>query len=310
MRIIVNGQQAFGEAVLRALVERGENVVAVYCAPDKPGARPDPLKVAAESLGLPVQQPASFKNSEVWAQIAALQPDLCVMAFVTKFVPSECLAIPRLGTIQYHPSLLPKYRGPSAINWAIAQGESETGLTIFRPSDGLDEGAVILQKTVRIGPDDTLGQVYFDHLFPMGVQALMEAADLVKAGKHQEHIQDESHANYEGWFNAQAAQLHWGLHIQQLYNLIRAANPAPGAWCLYKGEKVQIFDTRKHLSPTFGSVSGKPGEVTHVTDTALWVACQGGQLEILKGKAPNGQKVSGSELAQALGLTKGAFFDL
>jgi methionyl-tRNA formyltransferase len=148
------------------------------------------------------------------------------MAYVIQFVPQELCKIPKHGTIQYHPSLLPKYRGPSAINWAIALGEEKTGLTIFRPSDGLDEGEVILQKEVAIGPNDTLGKIYFDHLFPIGVNALLEAADLVVAGKHQEIVQDESQANYEGWFDANAAQIHWATHISQIYNLIRACNPA------------------------------------------------------------------------------------
>ena len=311
MNIALIGSADFGRAALDAFLDRGDEVVAVFCAPDNPkSSKPDALKAGAIARGItPIQLP-NLRGADAIEWMKNSGAEICVMAYVLQFVTQELVMTPPLGTIQYHPSLLPKYRGPSAINWAIAQGEKETGLTIFRPSDGLDEGAVILQKKVRIGPDDTLGQVYFDHLFPMGVQALLEAADLVKAGLHQEHIQDESHANYEGWFNAQAAQLHWGLHIHHLYNLIRAANPAPGAWCLLKGEKVQFFDTRKHLSPTFGSVSGKPGEITHVTDSALWVACQGGQLEILKGKAANGQKVSGHDLAQALGLKKGDFFDL
>ena len=121
------------------------------------------------------------------------------MAFVLQFAPQEFVNIPKHGTIQYHPSLLPKYRGPSSINWPIIRGETKTGLTIFRPTDGLDEGPVILQKETPIGPDDTLGTVYFDRLFPMGVQAMLEAADLVVAGKHTEVVQDESQATYEGW---------------------------------------------------------------------------------------------------------------
>ena len=127
--------------------------------------------------------------------------------------------------------------------------------------DGLDEGAIILQKEVPIGPDDTLGQVYFNHLFPLGIAALLEAADLVAAGKHQEMVQDESQANYEGWFDQAAARIHWSNHVSQIYNLIRACNPAPGAWTALNGEKVQIYDVRKHITPTFGSVKGKPGEI-------------------------------------------------
>lgn len=140
MRIIVNGQQAFGKAVLEAMLARGDNVVAVYCAPEKPGQKIDPLKEFAQSKGLPVHQPASFKTPEVHDQVKALNPDLGVMAYVTLFVPSTILNIPKLGTIQYHPSLLPRHRGPSSINWPIIMGETKTGLTIFWPDDGLDTG--------------------------------------------------------------------------------------------------------------------------------------------------------------------------
>src|SRR5213082_2081382 len=175
MRIVVHGQQAFGKAVLEALIMRGEDVVAVYVAPEKEGARADPLKEAALAAKLPVYQPASYRKPEVWEECRALKPDLQVMAFVTLFVPSEFLNIPTHGSIQYHPSLLPKGRGASAINWPIINGETETGLSIFWPDDGLDTGDVLLQKTTPISNTDTLGSVYFDRLFPMGVDAMMEA---------------------------------------------------------------------------------------------------------------------------------------
>ena len=197
MRIVVNGQQAFGKAVLEALLERGENIVAVYCPEDQPGKRADPVKELALARGLPVFQPTSFKGQAVVNELAALEPDLGVMAFVTKIVPPSFLEVPKHGTIQYHPSLLPRHRGPSSINWPIIQGETRTGLTIFWPDDGLDTGPVLLQKTVEIGPDDTLGTVYFEKLFPLGVSAMVEAVDLVKAGKAPRNQQDHSQATYE-----------------------------------------------------------------------------------------------------------------
>jgi methionyl-tRNA formyltransferase len=150
MRIIVHGQQAFGKAVLEALLNRGEDVIAVYCGPEKEGQRQDPLKEFALSKNLPVHQPKSFRKQEVWDQFAALKPELCVMAYVTLFVPEEVLNIPTHGTIQYHPSLLPRHRGPSSINWPIIWGESKTGLTVFWPDNGLDTGPVLLQKEVPI----------------------------------------------------------------------------------------------------------------------------------------------------------------
>src|SRR5437764_3150528 len=209
MRIVVHGQQAFGKAVLDALLKRGENVIAVYVAPEKEGARADPLKEAALAAKLPVYQPASYRKPEVWDEFRALKPDLQVMAFVTLFVPTEFLNIPSKGSIQYHPSLLPKYRGPSAINWPIIQGESETGLSIFWPDDGLDTGDVLLQKKTPISDTDTLGSVYFDRLFPMGVEAMLEAVNLVKAGKAPRLKQDESLATYEGRSGDDNSRIEW-----------------------------------------------------------------------------------------------------
>src|SRR5262245_65607824 len=126
MRIVVHGQQAFGKAVLEALLKRGEDVIAVYVAPEKPGQKADPLKEAVQAAGLPVHQPESYRKPEVWEQFRGLKPDLQVMAFVTLFVPEDFLNIPTHGSIQYHPSLLPMYRGPSAINFSIIPGATET----------------------------------------------------------------------------------------------------------------------------------------------------------------------------------------
>jgi methionyl-tRNA formyltransferase len=310
MRIALIGSADFGKAALEAFLDRGDEVVAVFCPPDNPkSTKPEVLKEAAIAKGLAPLQFASLKGPEAAQAMIDSKADICVMAYVLQFVPQELCKIPKHGTIQYHPSLLPKYRGPSAINWAIALGEEKTGLTIFRPSDGLDEGEVVLQKEVVIAPDDTLGKVYFDKLFPLGVQALLEAADLVVANKHQEVVQDESKANYEGWFGVDAAQIHWATHINQIHNLIRAANPAPGAWTKFGEQKVQIYDCHKHVVATFGAVKGKPGEITQITLDSFFVSCHGGQIEVLKAKGSGG-KVAGAELVKELNLEVGQFFTL
>ena len=158
----------------RRCSKRGENVVARLCRAEKPGAKADPLKEAALAASLPVYQPASYKDPKVWEEFRALKPDLQVMAFVTLFVPEDFLNIPTHGSIQYHPSLLPAYRGACAINWPIIKGEKETGLSIFWPDNGLDTGDVLMQKKTPISDTDTLGTVYFDRLFPMGVEAMLE----------------------------------------------------------------------------------------------------------------------------------------
>ncbi len=151
----------------------------VFVPPQEPGARPDALAEAAAGAGVAVHAVRSYASEEAQETLRRMAVELAIMAYVTQFVPQSFCTIPAHGTIQFHPSLLPLHRGPSSINWAIIAGRTETGLSIFRPSDGLDEGPVILQKKVAIGPDDTLGTVYFDKIFPLGVAALIEAAEAV-----------------------------------------------------------------------------------------------------------------------------------
>ena len=305
MRIAIIGQQDFGKAVLDAFHVRGDEVAAVFCAPEKEGAKADPLKVAALERGLKVHQFQSLRSTEASEAIGAAKADIGIMAFVLQFAPQEFVRIPKHGTIQYHPSLLPKYRGPSSINWPIIRGETKTGLTIFRPTDGLDEGPVILQKETPIGPEDTLGSIYFDRLFPMGVQAMLEAADLVLSGRHKELTQVEAQASYEGWCRAAEARIGWANHIEFTYDLIRGCNPAPGAWTTVEGKKIQIFDAKKHVTRTFGAVRGKIGEVSEIGPGSFFVTTQGGRIEVLKAKGEDTKKIAGNELAAALGLKVG-----
>src|SRR5437773_7658319 len=253
MRIVIAGQQDFGKAVLEAFLARGDEVAGVFCAPEKPGARPDALKTAAQEKGVAVFQFQSLKADAAKNALKKLNAELGIMAFVLQFAPQDFVNIPRHGTIQYHPSLLPKYRGPSSINSPIIRGDPKTGLSIFRPTDGLDEGPVILQKETPISADDTLGSVYFDRLFPMGVKAMLEAADLVVAGKHRETVQDEGQASYEGWCRKAEARLSWANHVDFIYNIIRGCNPAPGPWTTLAGQELQIYDARKHVVRTFSA---------------------------------------------------------
>ena len=300
MRIIVHGQQAFGKAVCEALIDRGDDVIAVYCAPEKEGQKTDPLKAYAQSKNLPVFQPKSYRKQEVWDQFAELKPELCVMAFVTLFVPEEVLNTPTHGTIQYHPSLLPLHRGPSSINWPIIWGSSRTGLTIFWPDNGLDTGPVLLQKEIEITPDDTLGTVYFDKLFNLGVEALLEGVDLVKAGNAPKVVQDESKATYEGWCKKENVEIVWNKPVDEVYNLIRGANPAPGAWTTHDGNTLQIFDAAK----TDGA--GTPGEVIEVSAETIIVAAQGGAVLVKRVRAEGAGKVPAGEFAAGAGLQAGA----
>src|SRR5260370_10853216 len=305
MRIVVHGQQAFGKAALEALLKRGDEVIAVYAAPEKPGQKIDLLKEAALAVGLPVHQPASYRKPEVWEQFRALKPDLQVMDYVTLFVPEEFLKIPNQGSIQYHPAVLPRLRGPSSINWPIIKGETETGLSIFWPDKGLDTGDILLQKKTPISPDDTLGSVYFDRLFPMGVQAMLEAVDLVKAGKAQRIKQDESQASYEGWCSADNARIDWGKPWAQIYNLIRGCNPQPGGWTIHDDKKLQIFDCKPLPAKQPAGIAGKMGEVVAVDAESFTVACADGRIRVFRVRAADGGKVGAAEFAAAAKLAVG-----
>jgi methionyl-tRNA formyltransferase len=302
MRIVIHGQQAFGKSVLEALLQRGEQVIAVYCAPEKPGQRPDPLKEAAQAHHLPVYQPRSYRKPEVWEAFAALQADLCVMAYVTLFVPEEMLNLPTHGTIQYHPSLLPRHRGPSSINWPIIWGETKTGLTIFWPDNGLDTGPILLQKEVEILDTDTLGSLYFDKLYPLGVEALLEAVDMVRHGTAPKLPQDNALATYEGWCKQDDVEINWHRPVQEVWNLIRGTDPQPGAWSTYNGQVVQMYEAKK----VPGAAAGTPGEVTSVAPESFTVAASDGQIAIGRVRPANGAKVSAADFIKSSGLHPGS----
>ena len=302
MRIVVHGQQAFGKAVLEALLKRGDEVVAVYVAPEKEGAKTDPLKEAALAAGLKVMQPASYKTPEVLAEFKALKPDLQVMAFVTLFVPEDFLNIPTHGSIQYHPSLLPMHRGPSSINWPIAMGAKRTGLSIFWPDNGLDTGDILIQKKTPISDTDTLGTVYFDRLFPMGVEAMLEGVDLVKAGKAPKIKQDESKATYEGMCKADNAKIDWGKPWEQIDRLIRGCNPAPGAWTVLDGKTIKIFDAKPLPAKDPKGIAGKLGEIVAQDADSITVVCADGRFKITRLQPPDGKKMSAGEWAASANL--------
>jgi methionyl-tRNA formyltransferase len=198
--------------------------------------------------------------------------------------------------------LLPLHRGPSSINWPIAMGRTETGLSIFWPDEGLDEGPILLQKKVEIGPDETLGDVYFKKLFPLGVDAMMESVDLVRAGKAPRLPQDHAKKTYESWFKKAVAEIDWAKPVGEVYNLIRAANPAPGAWSTVKGQKVDIFDSSKVPG------SGKPGEILGVDANGMTIAAAGGAIQAKRVRGADGKKVAAAEWAKSASVKAGDTF--
>lgn len=283
MRIALIGQAAFGEGALVALLEAGEQVVVTFCPPD-PAGRPAKMRLLAEQKGIPVVQPRKMRDPEVSEAYAQYQPDLSVMAFVTDIVPQRILDAARLGSIQYHPSLLPRHRGGSAIHWAVIMGETRTGLSIFWPDKGIDTGPVLLQKEVAIDADDTTGSLYFNKLFPLGIQALVEAVQLVRAGKAPRIPQDETQATYEPLCTEEHTGIDWSLPVEQVYNLIRGANPQPGAHSILNGRGVKLLDCRKLAHPHAASA----GEVLSVHADGVLVAARGGAL-LLERLQPSGE---------------------
>jgi methionyl-tRNA formyltransferase len=300
MRIVLIGQAAFGEEVLGKLTERGEEVVAVYTPPDTAGKR-NPLKELAIGMGIPVFQPGSMRAPEVYEEYTRLKPDLNVMAFVTSILPDSILNYPSMGTIQYHPSLLPKHRGGSAINWAIINGEAKTGITIFWPDGGIDSGPILLQKEVEISPDDTVGSLYFEKLFPLGVEALVEAVELVKRGTAARIPQDESQATYEGLCTEKDAIIDWSAPIDKVYNLIRGTNPQPGATTYLHGKKLKIFDAK----PVYDMGGGVPGEIVDSRTDGFVVSLKPGGILVQKVQMDKSPKVEATEFARQAGLAPG-----
>jgi methionyl-tRNA formyltransferase len=180
-------------------------------------------------------------------------------------------------------------------------GERQTGLSIFWPDQGLDTGPILLQKEVEIRDSDTLGSLYFDRLYPLGVAALLEGVDLVRAGTAPKIVQDESKATYESWCKKEHVQIDWQKPIQTIWNLIRGADPQPGAWTTHEGTTVQILDAKKLA----GATQGQPGEVLAIDDAGMTVAVAGGQIQVTRVRPEGGQKVAAAAFAKTTGLRPG-----
>jgi len=294
MRIALIGQAAFGADVLKGLIKQGQEVVGVFCPPDR-GSKLDPLKDAALAASIPVYQPPRLKDPQAYDQMASLNPDLAVLAFVTDIVPPKVFNAPKLGSICYHPSILPKYRGASAINWAVINGEPESGLTIFWVDEGIDTGDILLQKKVEIGPNETTGELYFNKLYALGVEACLESVALVAQGKAPRIPQDHSLATYDPPCDEKVAALNWNQPGRQVFNFIRGCDPQPGATTTFRGEKVKLYNARfLEEVPTAG-----PGKILEVTEKGLKVAADGGAILLTRFRTKELGKVKAPEFIAA-----------
>ena len=302
MRIVLIGQAAFAEKALETLHARGEEIVQVFVPPDAPGGRPDPLKVKALELGLPLSQPPSFRGEREFAQFRALEADLIVMAFVTLIVPERILYLPRFKSICFHPSLLPRHRGASAINWAIIEGDGETGVTWFWPDRGIDTGPVLIQRSVPIGPADTTGSLYFNSLFPLGIETMVEAIDQIAAGTAPATVQDESLASYEAPCRDEHAAIDFRLPAQAVYNLVRGCDPQPGAFATCAGRRLRLYDA---LLETSGP-TGTPGTVISIDSAGMRIALDGAVMLVRRARFDSSpKKVAPAELAAANEIVAG-----
>jgi len=304
MRIALIGQAAFGEAVFSALRDAGEDVVAVSSITGKP-ERPDLLWAAAQAAGIASFPTAKLKQPDVLDAFAETKPDLGVMAFVTHILPQRVLDLPALGTIQYHPSLLPRHRGIAAMHWAIRMGETKTGLSIFWVDAGIDTGPVLLQREVEIAPDDTVGSLYFGKLFALGVESLVESVRLVREGNAPRIVQDEARMTYEPPADDANSAIAWLRPAREVYDLIRGSNPSPGAHAMLYATKVRIFDAR--MTP--GEAGAAPGTILASEDDRIDIALPGGVLHAHRLQREGGKKLPAAEFAAEMGIAVGDGFE-
>jgi methionyl-tRNA formyltransferase len=298
MKIILVGQGPFGGKTLDALIQQGENIVGVFCPNDKRGLD---MKALAESSSIALFQPDHMKDDMVHEAYLDLKPDLVVLAFVTEILPGSLLDIPSIGTICYHPSLLPKHRGSSSISWAIIQGDTRTGLTILWADKGIDTGAILLQKEVDIAPNDTTGSLYLNKLFPMGIDAIVEAVELIKTGKALKIPQEDSLATYEPPCDDKYAGIYWSKPALEVYNLIRGCDPQPGAYATLEGRKVRFYE----VELIDAAEETSPGQIISIKEGEVLVALNGGVLKVGKMKGEKGAKISAAEFAEAAHLKQG-----
>ncbi|MEO8601280.1 MAG: methionyl-tRNA formyltransferase [bacterium] len=299
MRIVLFGQAAFAEKVLDGLVARGHDVVAVYCPPDA-GPKPDPLKGRAAALALPVHQHATLKGADIAAEVAGYAADLGVLAYVTQIIPQAVFDAPRRGSICFHPSLLPRYRGGSAIPWQIIKGETRSGVSVFWVDPGIDTGPLLLQREAPIGLDDTGASLYYGTLFQLGVAAVLDAVEQIAAGTAPRQPQDESQATYDPLCRDEHARVDWRRPVAEVYNQIRGCDPQPGAYVVRGADKIRLFDARR-----VDAAGTAPGRIAAVGADGIIVGASGGAIRIGRLRVGS-QKLAASEAVAQLGLGVGA----
>jgi methionyl-tRNA formyltransferase len=260
-RMIFLGTPDFSVPTLKALHESQYEVLAVVTQPDRPKGRgrrlvPTPVKEVAGSLGYPVLQPLKIKESWFIEKIIALDPDVFVVVAYGRILPGSFLSIPRFGAINIHPSLLPRYRGPAPVQWAIINGDQETGVSTMWMDEGMDTGDILLTSKVAIKPDDTSGSLQC-RLAEVGAQLLIETLTRLKSGNLVGQPQDKLGASYAPLLKKEDGRIDWTRDAKSLDALVRGMNPWPGAFTLLSGKRLKVLKA-KHLEER---VKEKPGTV-------------------------------------------------
>lgn len=281
MRIVFMGTPEFAAASLQALLEVGQQVVAVVTQPDKPKGRgkqvlPSPVKKLAEEYHLPVLQPTSIRTEEFFRTLQGLQPECIVVVAYGKILPSEILQLPPRGCINVHASLLPYYRGSAPIHWSVINGETETGVTTMFMDEGMDTGDMILKKRLPIGPDDTVGMVH-DRLAVLGAELLVETIDLLEKGFAPRTPQDHTLATYAPLLKKEHEVIRWEQPAQYLHNHVRGMNPWPGTYTTWEDKVLKIWRTRV---PEARPVKAAPGTVLEEGSSGILVQTGQGQILI------------------------------
>ena len=290
MRIVFMGTPEFAVPSLKALVEAGYEICGVFTQPDKPKNRgmklqASPIKEYSLSAGLPVFQPEKMRDGEALAILRGLEPDLIAVAAYGKILPVDILELPPLGCINVHSSLLPRYRGAAPINWAILNGEDETGVTIQRMAEGVDTGDILAQTNTPIDVNENASQL-LARLALLGAELLAETVRKLETGSARAAPQDESLSSYAPMLSKELSPMNWGKTARQLHDQVRGLYPWPSAVTVLDGTRCKVLRT---------SLSGEktdqaPGTVLQADKKGLRIVCgDGGILEILE-LQPDGKK--------------------
>jgi methionyl-tRNA formyltransferase len=303
IRTVFMGTPEFALATLEGLFAFGLNVVGVYTQPDRPAGRgnkltPPPVKVLAESRGVPVFQPAKLRAPEVVEGLRQLAPDLIVVVAYGQILPKSVLEIPKFGCINVHASLLPKYRGAAPINKAVIDGESETGVTTMLMDVGLDTGPMLVKRSLPIGPEETAGELH-DRLARLGREAMEETLRLLCAGTLKPEAQDDSASCYAPMMKKEDGRIDWRRSAAEIHNQVRGLDPWPGAYTCLDGEVLKIAQT----APEEGV--GEPGTVVSADRDGVRVACAGGVLKIGALQLPGKKRLSAGEFLRGRPIPPG-----